>query len=59
LTIYPGAGTVYGVVGDHVIIAPPYNVFDEELNELLRMLKDTYDTAENEVAKLLATTNGA
>jgi len=59
LTIYPGAGTVDGVVGDHVIVAPPYNVSDEELDELLRLLKDTYDTVEREVGKLLAATNGA
>ncbi|MFI4889569.1 MAG: aspartate aminotransferase family protein [Steroidobacterales bacterium] len=35
LICYPGAGNVDGTVGDTIIIAPPYNASDSELEEIL------------------------
>lgn len=34
LLVYPGSGTVDGTLGDHVLLAPPYNVTDAELTEI-------------------------
>ncbi|KAL7940420.1 putative aminotransferase [Trichoderma barbatum] len=50
LSVYPGAGTADGVKGDHIIIAPPYNASDEELEEMVRLLRETYDAVEREVS---------
>lgn len=30
--VYPGSGTADGVNGDHIILAPPYNVTEEEID---------------------------
>ena len=43
LLIYPGGGTVDGRLGDHILLAPPYNVTDEELGVILDLLGDTLD----------------
>lgn len=49
LSIYPGAGTIDGFKGDHIIVAPPYNMLDEEYQEMMSILKDTYDVVEMDV----------
>jgi len=38
LIIYPCAGNVDGVMGDTIIVAPPYNASDAELAELIEKL---------------------
>jgi len=43
LLIYPGGGTVDGRSGDHILLAPPYNVTDAELEMIVDMLGDTVD----------------
>ena len=43
LLIYPGGGTVDGRVGDHILLAPPYNVTDDELGMIIDLLGDTLD----------------
>ncbi|KAL1645294.1 hypothetical protein SLS61_008363 [Didymella pomorum] len=43
IAMYPGAGTVDGLRGDHVLIAPPYTVSDEELEIMVSTLKKAYD----------------
>jgi hypothetical protein len=43
LLIYPGGGTVDGRSGDHILLAPPYNVTDPELEMIVDMLGDTID----------------
>lgn len=35
---YPIGGTVDGVAGDHTILAPPYNVTEGEIDEIVRRL---------------------
>ena len=51
--IYPGSGTVDGSNGDHVIIAPPYNITEADLRlvaELTSMaVKDFFTELEAEV----------
>lgn len=53
LSVYPGAGTADGLKGDHIIIAPAYNMSDDEFDEMLRLLKDTYEVVEGEVMALV------
>ena len=44
VAVYAGAGTIDGVVGDHVLLAPPYTVTVEELAHTAEMLKKACDT---------------
>lgn len=30
ISLYPGIGTIDGVLGDHILLAPPYNITEEE-----------------------------
>ncbi len=41
LLIYPGGGTIDGRNGDHILLAPPYNVTDDELEMIVDLLDDT------------------
>jgi adenosylmethionine-8-amino-7-oxononanoate aminotransferase len=43
LLIYPGGGTADGRAGDHILLAPPYNVTDGELDMIVDLLGDTVD----------------
>lgn len=45
LAIYPNGGTIDGVKGDHVIIAPPFNATPEEIELIADLLKDALDRA--------------
>jgi adenosylmethionine-8-amino-7-oxononanoate aminotransferase len=38
VAVYPTGGTVDGVVGDHALIAPPYNVTEGEIDEVVERL---------------------
>ncbi len=39
LICYPGGGTADGDSGDHVLIAPPFNVTDSQLEQIVDSLK--------------------
>jgi adenosylmethionine-8-amino-7-oxononanoate aminotransferase len=43
VALYPGVGTVDGLEGDHILIAPPYTVTDAELDTIVSTLKKAYD----------------
>ena len=45
LAIYPMGGTIDGTNGDHVIVAPPYNVTATEIDTIVARLGDAVDTA--------------
>jgi adenosylmethionine-8-amino-7-oxononanoate aminotransferase len=38
LMIYPGSGTVDGINGDHLLLAPPYTVTDAQIDDIVRRL---------------------
>ena len=44
LLIYPGGGTADGRSGDHILLAPPYNVSDDELELMVDLLGQTLDS---------------
>jgi hypothetical protein len=45
LLVYPGAGTVDGRQGDHVLLAPPYIVTDAEVDVIVERLGEAVDAA--------------
>lgn len=45
LLVYPGRGTVDGQRGDHILLAPPYNVIDTEVTEIVDRLGQAVDEA--------------
>ena len=45
VAVYPGAGTVDGVLGDHVTLAPAYNATLEEMQTVVSTLRVAYDEA--------------
>jgi adenosylmethionine-8-amino-7-oxononanoate aminotransferase len=49
LLCYPMGGTVDGVRGDHVLLAPPFIVTDDELDLLVRRLATAIDAAVRQV----------
>ena len=44
LLIYPGGGTIDGRNGDHILLAPPYNVADDELDLIVDLLSQTMES---------------
>jgi len=40
LLIYPGSGFIDGVNGDHIMVAPPFTITDNEIGELFEKLKE-------------------
>jgi adenosylmethionine-8-amino-7-oxononanoate aminotransferase len=43
LLIYPSGGPIDGRNGDHVLLAPPYNVTDDEVETIVDLLAQTVD----------------
>ncbi len=43
LLVYPSGGTADGRSGDHILLAPPYNVTDAELDMIVDLLGQTID----------------
>lgn len=39
IVVYPGSGTVDGWSGDHIILAPPFTVTAEEVEEIVQLVK--------------------
>ena len=46
VAIYPGAATVDGVRGDHVLLAPPYTVPEADLRHVVQVVGEAYDAVE-------------
>ena len=46
VAIYPGAATVDGVRGDHVLLAPPYTVTEADLRHVVQVVGEAYDAVE-------------
>ena len=45
LMVYPMGGTIDGVNGDHVLIAPPFIVNKEQIDTIIERLGDAVDAA--------------
>jgi adenosylmethionine-8-amino-7-oxononanoate aminotransferase len=49
LLCYPMGGTIDGVRGDHVLLAPPFIIADNELDLLIQRLRQAIDHAVHSV----------
>ncbi|MEM7197251.1 MAG: aspartate aminotransferase family protein [Pseudomonadota bacterium] len=49
LICYPMQGTIDGIAGDHVLLAPPFIINDDEIDELARKLRRSIDQARKAV----------
>ena len=45
LMCYPMGGTIDGARGDHVLLAPPFIITDDEMDLLIERLVEAVDTA--------------
>jgi adenosylmethionine-8-amino-7-oxononanoate aminotransferase len=45
LMVYPMGGTIDGRLGDHVLLAPPFIVTDDELDQIVARLRRAIDAA--------------
>ena len=43
MTFYPGTGTVDGVNGDHIIIAPPFIVKEQDIDHIVKVVSAVID----------------
>jgi adenosylmethionine-8-amino-7-oxononanoate aminotransferase len=43
--VYPMGGTIDGRSGDHVLLAPPFTVTDEQINAIADRLGEAVDAA--------------
>lgn len=55
MTFYPQQGTVDGIIGDHVIIAPAYNITFKDVEHIVNtiegVIKDVFEVLERETIK--------
>ncbi len=47
LITYPGGGGVDGVLGDHILLAPPFIITEEQIDQMVEILKSSIISAEN------------
>ncbi|KAF7174242.1 hypothetical protein CNMCM5623_006771 [Aspergillus felis] len=45
VAVYPGTGTVDGVRGDHILIAPPFTVKEHEIRHIVEVVTEAYKVA--------------
>lgn len=50
IAVYPNGGTIDGKRGDHVIIAPPFNVTADEIDEIVNRLEVSINTTIEKMA---------
>jgi adenosylmethionine-8-amino-7-oxononanoate aminotransferase len=46
LVIFPGSGTVDGVEGDHILMAPPFIITESQVDDLLLILDEAIGAVE-------------
>ncbi|KAJ5646847.1 Pyridoxal phosphate-dependent transferasemajor regionsubdomain 2 [Penicillium lividum] len=52
VAVYPGAGTIDGFKGDHVLIAPPFTVNEGDLKQIVGTLTNAYRMTVKKLVKL-------
>jgi len=51
LITYPGGGSVDGIRGDHLLLAPPFIITQEQINEMVAILDQTLAEVTREVSR--------
>jgi adenosylmethionine-8-amino-7-oxononanoate aminotransferase len=46
LITYPGNGGVDGIHGDHILLAPPFTINEEQIDEMVSILKASIQAVE-------------
>jgi adenosylmethionine-8-amino-7-oxononanoate aminotransferase len=49
LMVYPMGGTIDGVKGDHVLLAPPFIVDAQDVDRIVERLGDAIDAAVKDI----------
>jgi adenosylmethionine-8-amino-7-oxononanoate aminotransferase len=44
ISIYPGSGTADGVKGDHILLAPAYNITSEDVHLIVEITAAVIET---------------
>ena len=52
LIVYPGSGTVDGHRGDHILIAPPFIITKDQIDEMVAILGQSITEAAGELSRL-------
>jgi adenosylmethionine-8-amino-7-oxononanoate aminotransferase len=50
LITYPGGGGADGIRGDHLLLAPPLIITEEQINDLVRILDQTFSEVLKEIS---------
>lgn len=50
MTVYPGTGTVDGIRGDHIILAPPYIVSKKDVDFIVKVIYDVVHKVFNDIS---------
>jgi adenosylmethionine-8-amino-7-oxononanoate aminotransferase len=48
---YPGAGSIDGIKGEHLIVSPPLNVTKTEIDEIVRILDESFTIFKGQLRK--------
>jgi len=40
MTVYPGAGSVDGVRGDHILLAPSFRLTEQDINHIVEVISN-------------------
>jgi hypothetical protein len=51
ISLYPGMGTVDGVLGDHVLLAPAYNLTKEDMRTIAELTRGSIVQSFKELCK--------
>ncbi len=49
LVTYPGTGGADGIRGDHILLAPPYIIKEEEIEKMVEILKESIEVVQDNV----------
>lgn len=49
ISLYPGTGTSDGIAGDHVLLAPAYNISDDDVRLIVKLTVEVVEDFFNEL----------
>lgn len=50
LITYPGGGGADGINGDHILLAPPFIIEEEQIDDMVRILREAIVTVQREIS---------
>ena len=59
IMLYPGTGSADGMRGDHILIAPPYNVTAEDIDMIVEGARKAVDSVFEQLSRGGNTANGS